>query len=170
MRAISLKIHLALGVQKLQRRGVDAWIAGREALSALGAGTALPVGDDAARTLDHRNKRGHVPAVERRFDDEIGKAERHGTEDVAVAAPARHFHRALHAPERLALAGLEVAVGMRGAENGVREIGAGTNLERQRGAAKVKFGRAVGADEALADPGLIDDAEHRAPIPLQSNE
>src|SRR5579864_2654275 len=150
----------ALRVQELERGRMQARVAGGKDLAARGATAALPVRDDAAGTFDDRNERRDIPAVKGRLDDEIGEAEGQRAEDVAVAAPARHLDRALHPPERLALALLEIPVGMGGAENRFREIGTGAHFERHDRAAKVKLGGAIGADEALADPGLIDDAQH----------
>src|SRR5690242_16364919 len=160
----------ALGVEELERLRVQFRIACGNDLTALGATAALPVGDDAARAFDDGNERGDIPAVKGRLDDEIGEAERERAEDVAVAAPARHLDGALHAPERLALFLEEISVGMGGAEDRVREIGTDAHLERQNRAAKVKLCGTVDADEAFADPRLIDDAEHGSLIRLKRDE
>src|SRR5512135_2182776 len=166
----ALRAIEALRVQELKRGRVQSGIAGGKNLAALRARATLPVADSAARTFDDRNERGDIPAMERRLDNEIRETERERAEDVAVAAPARHLDGALHAPECLTLARLKVAVGMGGAENGIAELGTGARLERHGGAAKVELGCSVHSDEALADPGLIDDAEHRPLVFLERDE
>src|SRR2546423_13220820 len=150
---------------------MDTGITGGENPAAIGAGAALPVGDDAAGAFDNGDKSGYIPAMETRLDDQIDKTQRENAEDVAVAAEPGHADGLLDTAESIVFVRREVGIGMRGAKNGLREILARPHPERRmRAACGNQLGDAISADEALAEHRLIDDSQHRASIFFQSNQ
>src|SRR5215471_17249639 len=102
------RMGLFVSPEQLHRIGVDRAIAGRQNLAAVCAGTALPVGDNAARAFNDRNEGRHVPSVETRFDNQIDKAEGQSAKDIAVASEAGHADRLLDAAKGVSFLGSEI--------------------------------------------------------------
>src|SRR5580704_18077543 len=96
---------------------MEARVAGSKHLTACGAVTALPVGDDAAGAFHDGNECGNVPTMECRFHNQVDEAERECAEDVTIAAPAGHANGTFDAPKRRTFAFAVKRVGMGCAQN-----------------------------------------------------
>ena len=139
---------------------MDLAVCRREDLPALRGRASLPIGHNAARRLDHRNRGLHVIGLQARLDHQInlpGGDQRIG---VAIGAITHEFCPPRHPAKGGALFG-GADLGEGGHHDGLGQTPGRARFQRGATQGAVHLGPAQAALKPLADIGLVDDAKDR---------